>query len=223
MPYRDPHTAAPALWALRHRDGCDFEVAVTEVPGTAPQRKALEAAAITLYRIESGRSPAASFGRVPAGYRISSGNNARLAASGRRYRGGPDPAAPAGPASVPVSGLPGADPSSSDWMNWTWSPWVPVLRGRGSAAGTGLYRVRSSHHGGLVYVGQGIIALRLRAHAAKAVAAGHRQGPGFSGDLEASWMPLPGLPLVSLLEHENDLIAAHVLAAGRAPAAQFLG
>ena len=51
MPYRDPHTAAPALWALRHRDGCDFEVAVIEVPGTAPQRKALEATAITLYRI----------------------------------------------------------------------------------------------------------------------------------------------------------------------------
>lgn len=75
MPYRDPHTAAPALWALRHQDGCDFEVAETEVPGTAPQRKALEATAITLYRIGSGRSPAASFGRMPAGYRISSGSN----------------------------------------------------------------------------------------------------------------------------------------------------
>jgi hypothetical protein len=94
MPYRDPHTAGPALWALRHRDGCDFEVAVIEVPGTVPQRKALEAAAITLYRLGSGRFPAASFGRMPAGYRISSGNNARLAAAGRRFRGGPDPAVP---------------------------------------------------------------------------------------------------------------------------------
>ena len=112
MPYRDPHTAAPALWALRHRDGCDFEVAVIEVPGTAPDRKALEAAAITLDRIESGQSPVASFGRMPAGYRISSGNNARLAAAGRRYRG-PDPAAPAGPASAPPSGLRGADPASA--------------------------------------------------------------------------------------------------------------
>jgi len=168
MPYRDPHTAAPALWALRHRDGCDFEVAVIEVPGTGPDRKALEATAITLYRIGSGRSPTASFGRMPAGYTISSGNNARLAAAGRRYRGGPDPAAPAGPASAPVSGLPGADPASADWMNWTWSPWAPISQARGSAAGTGLYRVRSSHHAGLVYVGQGTIALRLRTHAAKA-------------------------------------------------------
>jgi hypothetical protein len=23
MPYRDPHTAAPGLWALRHQAGCD--------------------------------------------------------------------------------------------------------------------------------------------------------------------------------------------------------
>jgi hypothetical protein len=223
MPYRDPHTAAPALWALRHRDGCDFEAAVIEVPGTAPERKALEAAAITLYRISSGRSPAASFGRMPAGYRISSGNNARLAAAGRRYRGGPDPAAPAGPASVPVNGLLGADPASAGWMGWTWSPWVLISQALRSAAGTGLYRVRSSHHGGLVYVGQGTIAQRLRAHAAKARAAGHRQGPSFTGDLNASWVALPGLVLVSLLEHENDLIAAHVLATGHAPAAQFLG
>jgi hypothetical protein len=36
MPYRDPHTGAPALWALRHRDGCDFEASATEVPGRAP-------------------------------------------------------------------------------------------------------------------------------------------------------------------------------------------
>jgi hypothetical protein len=28
MPYRDPHTAGPALWALRHATGCCFEVSV---------------------------------------------------------------------------------------------------------------------------------------------------------------------------------------------------
>ena len=223
MPYRDPHTAAPALWALRHRDGCEFEVAVVEVPGTAPDRKALEAAAITLYRLGSGLSPAASFGRMPAGYRISSGNNARLAAAGRRYHGGPDPAAMAGPASVPPRGLPGADPASAGWMGWAWSPWAPISRARGPAPGTGLYRVRSSCHAGLVYVGQGTIAPRLQAHAAKALTAGHRQGPYFPGAAEASWIALPGLAPVSLLEHENDLIAAHVLATGHAPAAQFLG
>jgi hypothetical protein len=47
MPYRDPHTAAPALWALRHRDGCDFEASVTAVQGEDPWRKALEVTAIS--------------------------------------------------------------------------------------------------------------------------------------------------------------------------------
>jgi predicted oxidoreductase (fatty acid repression mutant protein) len=41
--------------------------------------------------------------------------------------------------------------------------------------------------------------------------------------VEASWIALPGLALVNLLEHENDLIAAHVPTTGHAPAAQFLG
>lgn len=91
--------------------------------------------------------------------------------AGRRYHGGPDPAALAGPASVPVNGLPGADPASANWMNWTWAPWVPISQARRSAAGTGLYRVRSSCHAGRAYVGQGAIVLRLRAHAAKALSA----------------------------------------------------
>ena len=63
MPYRDPYTAAPALWALRHRDWCEFEVSVIEVQGMPASRKALEATAITLYRLDAGRSPAANFGR----------------------------------------------------------------------------------------------------------------------------------------------------------------
>jgi predicted oxidoreductase (fatty acid repression mutant protein) len=52
---------------------------------------------------------------------------------------------------------------------------------------------------------------------------GHRQGPYFSDSTEASWIALSGLALASLLEHENDLIAAHVLTTGHVPAAQFLG
>ncbi len=203
---------------------CDFEVAVIEVPGTAPQRKALEATAITLHRMDAGRSPTASFGRMPARYTMSTGNNARLVAAGRRHRGGPDPAAPPGAASAPVAGLPSADPASPDWMTWTWSPWAPISEARRSATGAGLYRIRSNYyHAELVYVGQGSIAPRLRTHAAKALRAGRRQGPCFSGDLEASWVALPGIALVNLLEHENDLIAAHVLTTGHAPAAQFLG
>ena len=92
MHYRDPHTAAPALWALRHGSGCEFEASVVPGPGSVVERKALEAVAITLYRIEAGHSPPANFGRIPSGYRCSTGNSTKLVAVGRRARGGPDPA-----------------------------------------------------------------------------------------------------------------------------------
>ncbi|HET9060019.1 MAG TPA: hypothetical protein VFN61_08870, partial [Acidimicrobiales bacterium] len=87
----------------------------------------------------------------------------------------------------------------------------------------GLYRVRLMGTASrLLYVGQGRIADRIRAHRAKGFVAGHRQAEHFSGALEASWVGLEAPP-AQLLEHENDLIASHVLTAGVPPAAQFLG
>ncbi|WAL67874.1 hypothetical protein ORV05_08910 [Amycolatopsis cynarae] len=223
MPYRDPHTAGPALWALRHRDGCDFEASVIEISATVPQRKALEATAVSLYRTASGKSPAANFGRMPSGYRMSTGNNARLTASGQRLRGGPDPHAPRVPGSAPVAGRLGTDPRSDRWMNWPWTSWVPLLQASTPPACVGIYRIGSKDDAKLTYIGQGRIAARLRAHQAKALKPDHRQGPHLSADPQVSWVPLPGTAMVHLLEHENDLIAAHVIATGQAPLAQFLG
>ncbi len=45
MPYNDPHTAAPALWAMRYRDECDFEASVVVVTEIDQVRRALEATA----------------------------------------------------------------------------------------------------------------------------------------------------------------------------------
>ena len=108
-------------------------------------------------------------------------------------------------------------------MNWTWTSWAAASVACQLIIGPGLYRIRGSRTAGLIYVGQGSVAPRLQAHLAKARIPGHRQAEYFSGDLEASWVALPGTATRNLLEHENDLIAAHVLATGRAPTAQFLG
>ena len=94
--------------------------------GTVLQRKALEAVAITLYRRKAGCSPTANFGRMPVGYRASTGNNARLVATGRRARGGRDTDPPTITPSVPVAGSLGGNPDSVDWMGWDWHGWVPV-------------------------------------------------------------------------------------------------
>jgi hypothetical protein len=83
MPYRDPHTAAPALWPLV-QEGGTLEVSVAPVDGPKPRRLGLECVVIALYRQQHGCSPTVSFGRMPHGYRISSGNNARSATARRR-------------------------------------------------------------------------------------------------------------------------------------------
>lgn len=219
MPYRDPHTAGPGLWALRHAHGSDFEASTSTFEGPAAQRKGLEALAISLYRRSHGGSPTVNFGRIPAGYRASSGNNARLVAAGRRFRGGPDTEAAAPAATVAVHGDLAGAPTSQGWMGWHWTSWAPAPQAEGRG---GLYRLRRCGDDSLVYVGQGRIADRVTAHLAKAAVAGHRQAEHFTGRLEVSWVEMAE-PVVTLLEHENDLIASHVLALGRPPAAQFLG
>jgi hypothetical protein len=132
MPYRDPHTAAPALWALLQQEPCLFEVSVAEVVGDAPWRKGLEALAIALYRQQTGRSPTLNFGRMPAGYVMSSGNNARLVAAGRRFRGGPSQQSNSSHlAGVPPVGSLAGDPQGSSWgvidgatgSRWTSAQW----------------------------------------------------------------------------------------------------
>lgn len=122
---------------------------------------------------------------------------------------------------MPVNGDLEGDATGEAWMGWSWSPWVPAARGAG-ASGVGLYRLRSRGAPDLLYVGQGLIASRLMAHGAKSSVPAHRQAAFFAAETEASWTLLE-VPTVHLLEHENDLIASHVLTMVKPPAAQFLG
>jgi hypothetical protein len=225
IPYRDPHTAAPSFWALRHQEGCDFEVSVLVVEGTTQWRKALEAVAITRYRLEHGGSPTLNFGRMPAGYRMSSANNAELVADGRRFRGGPsvEPSTSHLPSLPPLTSAPGPS-TSGGWGGHRWQPWAPLQGVPVPAGSVGLYRVRDPTQAGLVYVGQGQIRTRLRAHLAKAARPDHPQARWFGvPDLECSWTTNDSWLGHQRLELENDLIAAHVLEHGAPPSAQFLG
>jgi len=225
MPYRDPHAAGPALWALRQNGG-EFEVSTATVQVTTPWRKGLEAVEISRHRLEYRRSPTVNFGRMPPGYRMSSGNNAQLAEAGKRHRGGPT----AEQDESHVQGLPPlgplvGDPESLDWCGHKWSEWCPVANlARTVGAAEGLYRIRDRTRRGLVYIGQGAVSSRLRAHIAKATEPGHRQAAFFaSPTLECSVVLDSSWHAFQRLEFENDLIAAHILETGELPTAQFLG
>jgi hypothetical protein len=227
MPYRAPHTAGPALWALLQGADVSFEVSVAIVEGVDQWRKGVEALAISLYRQEWGRSPTVNFGRMPPGYRASSSNDARLVRLGKRFRGGPcvesdDSHAPG----IPPAGTLDGDPQDPSWCGHAWSAWRPVTGPElPGATAEGLYRLRAPAQNGLLYVGQGKIAFRLAAHLNKCRRPGHCQGALFgtpngmdcSWVLSASWLPHQRLEL------ENDLIAAHLVVTGKVPAAQFLG
>jgi hypothetical protein len=228
MPYRDPHTVGPALWAIRHATQCDFEASVAGIEGDTPWRKAMECVAIALYRQEHGRSPTFNFGRMPSGYRMSSGNNSRLVQAGLRFRGGPhDDTLPSHePGIAPVGTLDG-DPTASDWCGHSWSPWrsinqaVSVLGLRAS----GLYRLRAQDAQTMLYIGEGRVRHRLVAHYRKLAGPEQRQGDIFrsAGAFEASCVLNDHWLGHQRLELETDLIAAHVLSTGTVPPAQFLG
>jgi hypothetical protein len=228
MPYSDPHTAAPALWALRHREGCEFEVSVAPVDGPMQWRRALEAVAISLYRQQYGRSPTASFGGMPPGYRKSSGNNSKLLAAGKTFRGGPDLEVRDVVGSIAPMGRLGGDPHGRDWCGHVWSEWVQIEGGVACVhlreGSTGLYRLRGKKEG-LLYVGQGRIKHRIRVHRRDALQKLGIQGQIFAeaGPLECSWVADPMWTIRQRNELENDLISAHVLELGRPPAGQFLG
>lgn len=228
MPYRDPHTAGPALWSLRDRDGVDFEVSVVVVDDTTPKRKGLEALAIALYRQRGRRSPTLNFGRMPIGYVMSSKNNRKLVEAGKRFRGGPS-------SETNQSHMPGiapaidqsADVSSLRWCGHGWSAWQPLsqLTGCLDKAAMGLYRIASSDRGVLIYVGEGNVYSRLMAHSKKADRPDQQQGAVFQryAPLSCSWVVNNDWERHQRLELETDLIGAHVLHAGCMPRAQFLG
>ncbi|WP_237560406.1 GIY-YIG nuclease family protein [Halolamina rubra] len=120
MPYRDPHTAAPCLWAVQQEDGKELEVSVT-TPTLAEDkqsRKAFEDALIAVYRRERGESPTANFGRIIDGYRQST------------YRSGGERGGPLEPGETESNAESGVGPLdwsrseailSGDWMGLSWS------------------------------------------------------------------------------------------------------
>lgn len=226
MPYRDPHTAGPALWALRRATGCAFEVSVMPYTGPYAMRLGLEAVAIAQYRQEYGRSPTIQFGRMPPGYRMSSSNNQRLVAAGKRFRGGPMAETDAShlPSTPPAGPLTG-DPEGTGWCGHTWSSWIPAAEAVRVIPGgaNGLYRLRvPGQHEGLVYVGQGVVRSRVGQHLRKGGKPEEPQGAVFRADMECSWVLDDAWYGHQRLELENDLIGAYVLWAGAPPAGQFM-
>ncbi|MBT4016599.1 MAG: hypothetical protein HOE62_01520 [Alphaproteobacteria bacterium] len=229
MPYNDPHTAGPALWALKQLEDCQYEASVAVMPDlSTPQRKAQECIAIARHRLDYGQSPTFNFGRMPLGYSKSTGNTRALAARGKRWRGGPTGEVLA--CHVPGRGPEGpidGDGGVDNLLGLNWSDWAFVDRALDDLTGVevGLYLLRRRGANELLYIGEGKIRDRVTAHMKKGRIPDHPQAFAFAdpADVETSFIQRDDLTKHQLLEVENDLIAAHVIQVGEVPAAQFLG
>jgi hypothetical protein len=87
----------------------------------------------------------------------------------------------------------------------------------------GIYRI-AGQTSGLLYIGEGLVAARLRTHLAK-LGSESQQGAVFTANLPLLFSCVLNDDWLrnQRLELETHLIAAHVVATGYAPAAQFIG
>jgi hypothetical protein len=215
MPFRDPHTAAPCLWAIEDRDGSGLELSWT-APAAAnddQHRKGTEAALIALYRRATGESPTANFGRIIPGYKQSS--YARDNERGGRLEGG-ETESNAAPGVAPREWQSHQDVLASDWMGYEWSATRRLADRLEVDSGIGaLYRIwYADATPPLAYIGESS-AFRSRLYT-------HENA--FGSHARFDFVPLDGLAIDAAhkrVEVETDLIGAHVIADGRAPRAQF--
>ena len=135
MPFNDPHTAGPCLWALR-RSGAEFEARFSPTGNLSEQeRRALET--VELARLRRAMVwPIANYGGMPMGWVKSS--NRRQA---RRGGPGSNEGVEKGPPWVP-SELRG-DPMSLGFGERDWSEWQPLTRGAGVGS-PGIYRAKKA-------------------------------------------------------------------------------
>ncbi|RDZ49997.1 hypothetical protein C5C07_19735 [Haloferax sp. Atlit-4N] len=213
MPYRDPHTAAPCLWAVRQEEGPEFEVSVTthDWLDDKQSRKAFEMALIADYRRTMGKSTTANFGRIIPGYKQSSYRSGGV-------QGGPLKDGESEPQAAPgVSPLPRIsvdNPLESDWMGLEWTKAEQLSDANSSIPTTnGLYRIwRDGDVPPLEYIGQST-NLRSRLYT-------HRNNR--SAVLQYSYATLDEHDAPHKREEvETDLIGTHWLVYGEPPRDQF--
>jgi hypothetical protein len=213
MPFRDPHTAAPCLWAVRDviGPGLEISIATPDWAENTQRRKGLEAALIAVYRRETGESPTANFGRIISGYKQSSYRKGDM-------RGGPlAPDETESNAERGVGPLPWKQPDKVTARNWMGLDWSKPFQLRDrldvSPPDTGLYRIwRNDQAPRLAYVGESSgLPRRLYNHE-----------KDFGGDALASFVARPDLDAQhKRLEIETELIGAHYLTHNQPPIEQF--
>ncbi|PCR90312.1 hypothetical protein CP557_07035 [Natrinema ejinorense] len=212
MPYNDPHTGSPALWAIVDRHGTGFEVSVTSPPKTADsqQRHAIEDTLIAVYRRETRRNLIGNFGRMPPGYSKSKRRSKDI----RGGRSDDDTLRSFRKGIEPLSWEDPEDLTAPDWMGLSWSEPAPLSEARSQLPeSAGLYRIWDPERcPPLEYIGE---TLNLRSRLYR-----HRRNR--ESHLLFSYAAQPDIEReFKLSQLETDLLGAHWMACKQAPRDQY--
>ncbi len=219
MPYNDPHTAAPSLWAWRHAEGIEFECAAAPVVLADDQeearrlREGLEFYLLWQYRLEAGVSTHCNHGRFHARYVKSTDRKKGF----QGYRlSDEEPDNPAGGPSLPPLQLI-STPLAPDWMGLLWSAYTPLRNEAlsGTPRTPGVYKIVDKKRETLLYIGESKnLRNRLATHAVK------NWG---SAAAFFSYVPLPGdTPAYQRHEIENDLLGGFYAQTRQIPLFQLI-
>ncbi|EFH84752.1 hypothetical protein [Ktedonobacter racemifer] len=147
MPFNDPHTAAPSLWAWQNADGLHFECSAA-TDSTHPDLDILVHYLLWRYRVETGTSTLANHGRFHPLYTKSGGRKAgrrgeRLPEGQTNLHGGP---------SYPPLLLT-ATPVEQTWMWLNWSELYSFHSRNEVPTSYGIYKIVDSDSGELLFIG----------------------------------------------------------------------
>ncbi len=221
MPFNDPHTAAPSLWAWRDATGMDFECSaapfapnkIDDPLRERREREGFECYLLWQYRLEHGSSTLCNFGRFHPNY-IKSTDISKNKRGGRCPEGKINPAGGPSLPPLPMHGK----PSDEDWMNLNWTKLRRLSSYSASNVDSspGLYKILNPFTHQVIYIGQSNnLKIRLQSHA--------RKNWG-EDDIRFSWCTQPHTILPhQLKEFENDLIGGYYSLSGSIPVYQFMG
>jgi hypothetical protein len=222
IPYADPHTATPALWAYLQDNETELDISFIVIQGVRAKRMTIESAYIAILRHEAGDTPMANFGQMPNGWTKSSGNSTKLVELGKRFKGHRNQdviRTPSMPSLLDLSN----SPLDHSWGNLQWSNWEEFPKALPPQSVNGLYRISRPDAEVLSYIGQGKIRARIKAHSSKYGIDGHAQSHEFAPGFLTSWVSVQVTHPRQLLEMETDLIASHYISFNAGPTAQFIG
>jgi hypothetical protein len=212
MPWNDPITEAPSLWAWQEAEGFSYECSAAPLDASQSGRRGMESFLLYRYRQEYGASTLCNFGRFHPRYRKSTNRkeNKRGGKLAENHLDNPS----GGPGVRPLSAI--GTPGDRYWMGLAWIGRLPLDGETISTVppGAGFYLLFERDNRDLVYIGQSAdCAQRLRSHAMKLL---DEKDMLISYHIEKK----PLLPH-NLKERENDLIGNYFEMYRKAPKYQF--